>query len=115
MGAATEGPSVSPRLVATTGNRAGDYREAQGSLPNVLGLVGNSRSSARRSLRSAKVQRNWAKVTVRLATSGVSAVGYTLASSVLARLATVVRTRPAVARSSAGKSKIREVISSMAV
>jgi len=41
--------------------------------------------------------------------------GYTLASSVLARLATVVRTRPAVARSSAGKSKIRAVISSMAV
>jgi hypothetical protein len=50
-----------------------------------------------------------------LAAPGVSAVGYTLASSVLARLATVVRMRPAVARSSAGKSKIREVISSMAV
>jgi hypothetical protein len=45
---------------------------------------------------------------VRLATPGVFAVGYTLARSELALLATVVRTRPAVARSSAGKSKIRE-------
>jgi hypothetical protein len=33
--ATTEGRPVSPRLAATTGNRAGDYRQCRGALPSM--------------------------------------------------------------------------------